>query len=237
MLNRRTLLSFLMTIATASAARASVIFGGLPFNRVKTPPPVPVDVTAPWTFFNQDQVEMVEAIVDRLIPADELSIGGREAGCAIFIDRQLSGHYGKSITWYLAGPEAKGTPQQGPQFTNTIADRYRAALSALDRTCRDQNGGKSFAALDGAAQDAVLQGLESGTISLDGVDGRAFFDQILANTREGFFADPIYGGNKGMAGWKMLGFPGARYDFRDVIARRGEDLKIVPVSLLGPRDD
>ncbi len=48
---------------------------------------------------------------------------------------------------------------------------------------------------------------------------------------EGFFADPIYGGNKGMVSWKMLGFPGARYDYRDYIGRHNENLKLQPVSI------
>jgi gluconate 2-dehydrogenase gamma chain len=236
LLNRRTVLSLLAMLASTGLARANIIFGGMPFKRTKTPPPTPVDVGAPWTFFSGEEAVTVEAIVDRLIPADDLSIGGREAGCAIFIDRQLSGDYGKSATWYLAGPAANGTPQQGPQFTNTIAERYRAGLTGLNQYCRAQFGGRSFTAIGADRQDALLQGLESGAVALQGADGKIFFEQLLSNTREGFFADPLYGGNKDMAGWNMIGFPGARYDYRDVIGRRGEDLKLAPVSMLGRKD-
>lgn len=223
-------------LASAGAARANIIFGGLPFKRTRTPPPMPVDVHAPWAFFTGEEAATVEAIVDRLIPADALSIGGRDAGCAVFIDRQLAGDYGKSATWYLAGPAIDGTSQQGPQYTDTIGQRYRAALAALDRYCRAQHDSKPFAAVGRDRQDAILQGLENGSLKLDGSDGRMFFEQILSNTREGFLADPLYGGNRDMAGWKMVGFPGARYDFRDVIGRRGEDLKLAPVSIYDRRD-
>ena len=33
------------------------------------------------------------------------------------------------------------------------------------------------------------------------------------HTMEGMFADPIYGGNKGFAGWRLVGFPGAQPSF------------------------
>ncbi len=61
-------------------------------------------------------------------------------------------------------------------------------------------------------QDIVLKGLESGSIELKDVKSASFFALLLANTQEGFFADPIYGGHRDMAGWRMIGFPGARYD-------------------------
>jgi len=56
-------------------------------------------------------------------------------------------------------------------------------------------------------QDQVLKGLESGEIKLDGgVDSKTFFAMLLQNTKEGYFSDPIYGGNKGLGAWKMIGF-------------------------------
>ena len=61
---------------------------------------------------------------------------------------------------------------------------------------------------------------------------KEIFEQVLANVREGFLSAPIYGGNKGMASWKMLCFPGARYDSRDVIAKKGQKLNIIPTSLI-----
>ncbi len=229
---RRRFLAACGLALAATAVGAHVIFGGQPFRRSKTAPPRPVDRTTDWHFFTPAEAAMVEAIVDRLIPADDLGIGGREAGCALFIDRQLAGDYGRSTVWYLAGPQRQGTPQQGPQFTDTVAQRYRAGLAALDRHCR-LIAGKGFAALDTAAQDSVLGQLEGDNIRLAQVPAQALFAQLLKNTREGYFADPLYGGNRDMAGWRMIGFPGARYDYRDLIARRGQDLGLHPVSIYG----
>ena len=101
----------------------------------------------------------------------------------------------------------------------TPAGRYRDGLRALNDYSRAAHG-KIFAQLPAQEQDAVLHGLESGQIDLklaQGLSTRAFFELVLQNTMEGFFADPLYGGNKGMAGWKLVGFPGARYDYRDHI--------------------
>ena len=79
----------------------------------------------------------------------------------------------------------------------------------------------------------MLSGLENGDIALDGVKSKNFFDALLANTIEGFFSDPIYGGNRVMAGWKLIGFPGARYDYRDYVSKHGEKFPLPPVGLKG----
>lgn len=231
-LDRRQMLGLCGVMLAASALGARVIFGGRPFVRIRTLAPTPVDPTLGWKFFTPSEAASVEAIVDRLIPADGLGIGGREAGCALFIDRQLAGSYGSSATWYLSGPMRPGTPQQGPQHTDTLGERYRRGLAALDRHCRFANG-KGFDGQDVAEQDRTLSGLENGTLRLDGTSGPELFAQLLKNTREGYFADPLYGGNANMEGWRLLGFPGARYDYRDMIARRGEDLNLAPISIFG----
>ena len=75
--------------------------------------------------------------------------------------------------------------------------------------------------------------MESGTLALEGVDARTFFKLLLQNTKEGMFSDPIYGGNKDMAGWKMIGFPGARYDYREWVGRHGERYDQPPVGIMG----
>jgi gluconate 2-dehydrogenase gamma chain len=67
----------------------------------------------------------------------------------------------------------------------------------------------------------------------DPADQRALFELLLQNTMEEFFADPIYGGNRDMAGWKMIGLPGYRYDYRDYVRRYNEDYKLPPVPISG----
>ncbi|MGB6506266.1 MAG: gluconate 2-dehydrogenase subunit 3 family protein, partial [Xanthobacteraceae bacterium] len=175
-----------------------------------------------WKYFTPQEAATVEAFVDRLIPADDLSLGGKDCGCAVYIDRQLAGPYGRFDGYYMAGPFQKGTKQQGPQSPVTPAQQYRVALSAFDQACHSKYDGKAFAALTDAQKDEAITGLENGSLKLDGTDGQEFFKLILKNTQNGFLADPIYGGNKDMASWKMIGFPGAHYDYRDWIAKHNQ---------------
>ena len=80
----------------------------------------------------------------------------------------------------------------------------------------------------------MLKGLESGDIALDGgVDAKTFFAMLLQNTKEGYFSDPIYGGNKDMAAWKMIGFPGSHYDYKEWVTRHGEPVPFPPVGFKG----
>lgn len=221
-------------LAFAGAAAARSISGTLPWKAFAGDPPQPVNRLG-WHFFTPDEVATVEAIVDRLIPADALSVGGKDAGCAVFIDRQLAGAFGKSSRLYMKGPFAAGLPTQGYQGELTPEGRYREGLRAINEHCR-RSQGRNFAQLAAADQDAVLTGLEEGKIDLKlshGLSSRAFFELILQNTMEGFFADPLYGGNKGMAGWKLIGFPGARYDYRDHIGKPNVPYPRGPVSIYG----
>jgi gluconate 2-dehydrogenase gamma chain len=132
----------------------------------------------------------------------------------------------------MQGPWSKGLPTQGWQTRMTPAGLYRAAIKAIDAAVEHAAHG-GFARLAPADQDAFLKRLEQGEVALDGVDGKAFFTQLLQNTLEGFWSDPIYGGNRDMAGWKLIGFPGARYDNSDYVAQHGEKYPLPPVGLKG----
>jgi gluconate 2-dehydrogenase gamma chain len=95
-------------------------------------------------------------------------------------------------------------------------------------------GGLTFQSLQPDAKDKLLKGLEAGQVELDGgVDGKAFFAMLLQNTKEGYFSDPIYGGNRDMAAWKMIGFPGAHYDYREWVSRFNQPVPFAQVSLGG----
>lgn len=230
MRRRGFLVSIALLIGSVTVAKAKVIWGGMPWTGKASPAPTPV-VADGWKFFTAEEAALTEALSNRLIPADELSIGGKEAGCAVFIDAQLAGAYGKGSYLYLDGPLKQGLPQAGPQFKEGPAARWRAGLAAFDAAVKTK-GGKSFVDLAPDAQDAMIGQWESGTLPLSNVDAKLFFNLVLWNVREGFFADPIYGGNKDMAGWKMVGFPGAQYDFRDYIGKPGQKLDIKPVSFI-----
>jgi len=187
----------------------------------------------PAPFLTADERMFLDAAFARLIPADELGPGAKEAGATEFIDRQLAGPFGQATTWYMQGPWDNGAPEQGYQSRMTPAQLYRAAIKAIDDQCRKTQGGRAFAKLDPSDQDKVLTGLEKGDITLDAVDGKSFFTMLLQNSIEAFFCDPIYGGNRDMVGWKLIGFPGARYDYRDYVAKHGEKYPLPPVGLKG----
>jgi len=232
--------SFLASTAIALVmaplgARAVPIGAGLPWRPGTATPPVPVR-PGPWMFFTAEEAALVEAAVDRLIPADERGPGGKDAGCAVFIDRQLAGPYGRSDGLYMKAPFMTGAATQGYQSPDAPAARYRAGLKALADYVKGAFGGRSFPLLSPQDQDKVLAGLEAGSVALAGVDGPQFFALLLHNTQEGFFADPIYGGNRDMAGWRLIGFPGARYDYRDWVERHNEAYPLPPVSIMGRSD-
>src|SRR6202007_3460807 len=95
-------------------SRATVISGGLPWTPNAGSPPVPVR-PGPWHYFTSDEGRAIEAMADRIIPPDPQTPGGKDAGCAVFIDRQLAGPYGRAERLYMRGPFVDGTPQQGTQ--------------------------------------------------------------------------------------------------------------------------
>ena len=83
-------------------------------------------------------------------------------------------------------------------------------LAALNAYCRETYK-KAFAQLDTAQQEAVITALEQGKATgFTWPSGPAFFNTLRTHTMEGMFADPIYGGNKDFAGWRLVGFPGAQ---------------------------
>ena len=184
-------------------------------------------------FFSAAERDAVEAITARLIPSDESGPGAREAHVATFIDRQLAGFYGRGQRWYMEGPFPEPLDTQGYQGPYPPALLWREGLAALDAHCRATHDGQGFAELDAAAQDAVLEALDDGAIDLEPVEAGLFFSLAKEMTIEGFFADPIYGGNRDMLGWRLVGFPGARYDYRDFIHHNGAALDFGPVSLMG----
>lgn len=233
MLRRRDLLATTAwLIVTGATAHARIISSVLPWGPNAGDPPIPAR-PGPWMFFTAPEAAAVEALADRIIPPDPKTPGGKESGCAVYLDRQMAGAYGRSEGLYNRPPFMKGTKQQGRQSDGDVTKTYRDGLAALDKYCRANYSGKAFAELSDADKDELLKGLESEKIKLEGVDGKAFFQQAVTDIQMGFFADPIYGGNRDMVSWKMIGFPGARYNYLDWIERHNEPYPLPPVSLAG----
>jgi gluconate 2-dehydrogenase gamma chain len=160
----------------------------------------------------------IVAAVDLLIPADELSPSGSQCGVAVFIDRQLAGAYGSGARLYRDGPFAKAKPELGYQLPLTPREFFRGGIAAANDWSRKAHG-KDFDRLAPAEREAVLKAMEAGQADFPGFSSRMFFDALLQIAMEGFFADPIYGGNRDMAAWKMVGYPGLPATYREDIKR------------------
>ncbi len=184
-------------------------------------------------FLTASERAFVTAAADRIIPPDDTGPSASQAGVPDFIDLQLAGAYGIGSHLYLGGPWPAGVPSQGIQQRLAPAAFYRAAIAEIEAWIGGRHGGASFASLTADRQDEALRLLEAGQAPLHSIDGTAFFNMLLGNVREGYFSDPAYGGNRDMAAWRMIGFPGARYDYSAWVSRHGEQLPYEPVGLLG----
>jgi gluconate 2-dehydrogenase gamma chain len=229
-ISRRELLKAAALVpAAAVAVPIDFVPRSQPFSGGSSPVP---SIPGP-AFLSDAERAFVESAVARLIPADDLGPGAKEAGVAEFIDRQLAGPFGGAETWYMQGPWSKGTDEQGYQLRLSPAQLYRAAIADIDERAKAAHGGKRFADLDAAAQDALLHALEGGDASAGGDLAKDFFTMLLANTTEGFLADPIYGGNRDFIGWKLVGFPGPRYNYVAEIEQHGRKYEMPTVGLAG----
>jgi gluconate 2-dehydrogenase gamma chain len=187
-----------------------------------------------WLFLQRAEVAFLNAAVDRLIPADPSGPSATEAGVVIFLDRQLAGAYGQGAHLYLGGPWAQGTESQGYQSRFAPAPFYRRAIAAIEGAVSQAEGGKAFKDLSADRQDALLKQMESGDLKLDGpITSKAFFTLFLQNVLEGYFSDPMYGGNKNGSAWKMIGFPGAHYDYSTWVTAYDRPVPVATVGLRG----
>jgi gluconate 2-dehydrogenase gamma chain len=219
----------------AGVAGAAVIHRRLPWQEGEAAAPLAATQpsNAGYTFLAAAEAAFVEAAVARLIPKDDLGPGALEAGVPTFIDRQLAGAYGNGSHWYMQGPWGEGESTQGYQSRMTPAAMYRAAIREIDEAVNKEGRAGVFAKLGADDQDRWLEQLEDGKVQLPTADAKVFFQLLLQNTIEGFWADPIYGGNRDMAGWKLIGFPGARYDHSPFVAKHNERYPLPPVGLKG----
>jgi gluconate 2-dehydrogenase gamma chain len=146
-----------------------------------------------------------------------------------YIDQQLAGAYGQGARFYAAGPWQQGLPSQGYQLPLNPSQLYRTSLGAIAQEL--QRRGADFAAMRPDEKDAFLHELEDGKIDLGGYPSSEFFETLLANTIEGFFCDPSYGGNRDMVGWRMIGFPGAYAAYVSLYTSHGMKFEREPMSI------
>jgi gluconate 2-dehydrogenase gamma chain len=185
-----------------------------------------------YAFLNTDEAAFVETMVDHMVPADELTPKGTDIGINIFIDRALGGAWGKGDRLYMQGPWKPGVPSQGYQLPLTPAQLYRAGIEATNAHCT-KTYGKTFDRLTEAQREEVLIGLSTAKITFDsGLPVRVFWTTLYQSVMEGMFSDPIYGGNRNKAGWKLIGFPGVIAVHReDIVKYRDKEFPNVPLGI------
>ena len=184
-------------------------------------------------FFDTAEWRFVQAACDILIPEDDEGPGALSTHVPVFIDRQMMGEFGRAGRWYMAGPfDPSAQPDRGYQLPLTPRDVYRRGIAATDRHCTAAHGG-AFATLTPDVRHAVLGDLESGTIAFPDVPAKTFFAFLWQNTKEGYFADPIHGGNRDMLAWRMIGYPGARAAYYEWVEKYDTPYPLGPVSLTG----
>jgi gluconate 2-dehydrogenase gamma chain len=143
-------------------------------------------------FFNHDDASTIAAFTERLMPAGPDKPGANEAGVLNYIDLALAGAYAD------------------------LQDFYRRGLAQLEAYCRKAHNGP-FQRLSAAQQDEVIAALEAGKATgFTWPSAQEFFNMVRTHTMEGMFADPLYGGNKDFAGWRLVGFPGAQAMFTPI---------------------
>lgn len=182
------------------------------------PPSLEASETA-LLFFNEHEARTVDAIAARIIPGDEADPGAREAGATTYVDRALAG------------------------FLRELQTFYRRGLSRLDDDCREQTG-SSFADLSADEQDRILGRLEAGAQGAAGESEvrdvswndesllATFFEVIREHVLQGTFCDPVHGGNRGLVGWRLIGFPGAHWGYSAEQMKPGYDARLIPIRTL-----
>lgn len=171
------------------------------------------------------------AAADTLIPADKLSPSGSECGLVAFMDRQLAGAWGNGARLYRSGPFVPGKPEQGYQLPLTPREFFAAGIKAANAYAQ-RTLGKEFDRLSTPDREGVMKSMESGQAAFETINSKMFFEALYTLTMEGFFSDPIHGGNRNKASWSMIGYPGLPATYaRTAEQYRGKKLSIPPQSI------
>ena len=189
-------------------------------------------------FFSADEWQFILAATDRLIPAGGhgKAPGALETNVPIFIDQQLNDPaFGKEI--YMQGPFPAQLPATlGYQIPCYPQDIYHQGIAAINLWCQQQHG-HLFSQLEHDVQQQVLTVAEKGAVPFSSHPDKAclnsaqFFSQLLNDTKHGYLADPMYGGNKGMKAWIAIGFPGARASYLEWVKQHNVKYPLGPVSI------
>lgn len=212
------------------------LLGGLLTNQFKSDNSAPakteekrVEHAEARLFFERyEDFVVLEQATERILPEGPSGPGAIELGVPYFIDKQMGGIWGINGTDYRQGPFTIADP---PVDQSTLT---RGQIMVVGLRKMSEESQKRFdVTFDKATEDQqieIMQDFEASKIKLRGVSSAGFFGLLRELTMEGAYSDPLYGGNRNMAGWKMQEFPGAVPSYADVIETE-EFVKKAPISL------
>ena len=179
-------------------------------------------------FKNPLDFEVLSAATEKIYPEDDNGPGAIGLGVPFFIDKQLAGNYGSNEKFYMEGPFEEG---ENPLTNGDLIMLGLRTLNSKSKEDFDEN----FHDLSEYDQIKLLEDMENDDIEMEYAPASAFFAQLHALTLQGAYADPLYGGNKNMEGWKMKEWPGAQTSYRHLMEEDApSDLEfeaIEPISL------
>jgi gluconate 2-dehydrogenase gamma chain len=201
----------------SATVSAPVATAGAPPSEADTAPSIP------YQSLSADEATFIEALVNVMCPADELSPNGVDCGLATYIDLQLAGPFGKGAGRYQQGPFRSGKPEFGLQSPLTPEEFCKAGIAAANAACVRKYG-KPFAQLSPTDADEFLTTVQAGLVRDDAFSLSLWFNDVLYRLFvEACFADPMYGGNRHAVFWKMIGYPGLPATHTlDVVRYRGK---------------
>lgn len=195
-------------------------------------PPATIPEPGVLKFFTPHEAQVVEALTARILPGTPDDPGAREAGVVYYIDNMLAYQDGLPEPVFQQPPYAQTYQGDEPPTTNgdyrviwvaedeierygyqsvlTPRDVFRLGLLAVDRYASERFG-VGVLELREEQQDAIITALlDNEATGFEPLTPEAFFHALRRYTGEGMFSDPVYGGNRDMVGWRLIGYPGAQ---------------------------
>jgi len=226
--------SFLQGAGLAGTAAAAALSGGLAgcaTGQTTQTAEKPGAPTEPLLTLTPSEAAFLGAVYDTFIPADQYSPSGTDCGLVTYIDRQLAGAWGSGARFYRSGPFRTGKPEQGYQLALTPREYFAVGIAAANDWSR-KTYGKDFDRLAPPQREEALKTMDGGKAEFVDFNSKRFFETLYQSAMEGFFADPIYGGNRNKVSWKMVNYPGLPATYATKAEEyRGKKVSLPPQSI------
>lgn len=230
------------TLPNAPAARVALPeqYPGVPY------PPATIPEPGVLKFFTPYEAQIIEALTARILPGTPEDPGAREAGVVYYIDNMLAYPDGLPEPVYQQPPYAETYPGDEPPTTSdyqviwvaedeierygyqsvlTPRDVFRLGVAAANRYAGERFG-VGVLELSEEQQDQLITALlDNEATGFEPLTPESFFHTLRRYTSEGMFSDPVYGGNRNLVGWRLIGYPGAQRAYTpDEISVEGSGL-------------